>query len=141
MAYSSLALASVAATADRTIWELKSPGSSSPAIIELALNLVLAVGFQVGLGKPSVNCTGPTPNPFQMDDSADLQTNVTACVSYSATGGVPSLYVRRGILGSSQSYSIVWTWPAGLRVPAGTAMALWAITTPAALNIHCIIED
>ena len=141
MPYASLALLSTATTIDRTIWELKAPGSSAPAIIEMCFNSNTASGMQIGLGKPSVPCTGPTPNPFQMDDPSEIQTNVTAAISYSLTGGVPSFFVRRGVLGSLSGLTVIWTWPAGLRVPAATSMCIWAVTTPTPANIHCVIEE
>lgn len=140
MPVSSLALRQTAQPINTTLFELKSPGGVAPAILEIGLSTQSAVS--IGLGRPPINCTGPTSIRFQNDNPYEPDTNVTGAITYSATGGQPDAFYRRWSPVSNTT-GIVWTFPRGLRVPPGSTMVLWNIVANVSSNVdfHFIIEE
>lgn len=141
MSYSSLALTSTVTLAERTIWELRAPGSSAPAIVEMVIINASSVGCVYLFGKPTVPATGPTPVPFQMHNPADRQTNVTAAVSYSSTGAAPVFAVRRAESGGLVGSTVIWAFPMGLIIPRGTSICLWGTGVQTAQHVNCTIKE
>ena len=141
MAISSLALRTTNFTISQACWELRTPASVKPRVLELGIIQVTATAQTLGLGRPQAIGVTPVNVLFQQEEDADPASVINASLSWGTSPTTPLIFMRRWNSAATAGVGIIWTFPRGLTVPVSSALVIWNITTAVACDVNCVIDE
>lgn len=139
---SSLALRTTTfTTTTSACWELRTPSSLRPRVLEIGIIQVTATAESLGLGRPQAIGLTPANVLFQVDEPGDQPSLMNASLSWATSPTVPLIYHRRWNSAATAGVGIVWTFPRGLVIPVSSSLVLWNITTAVACDVNCALDE
>lgn len=128
-------------TITQASWELRSPASIRPRVLEISIVQATGTAQSLGLGRPQALGITPVNVLFQADDLADTPSIMNASLSWATSPTVPLIFHRRWNSAATIGVGIVWTFPRGLVVPFSAALVIWNITTAVANDVSCALLE
>lgn len=141
MAIYSLAQRTTVFTATTTAnYQMNTPATVRPKILELSYIQLTAVAAQIGFGRPQAIAVTPTNVLFLADDPGDPASVCNGNIAWSTSPTVPVNYARRANL-TLASVGVIWTFPRGYVVPISSGAVIWNIATSVAADVSCTIDE
>lgn len=137
MARTALAAQKASGAAAGPIVQFRAAGAARDLrLFEIGVFAASAVSGDVGIGRPAaVAVTPATPiGPTAAGNSYDNVSGAgTALIdtTWATAPTSPATFWRRATLPATIGAGVIWTFPAGIVVPAGGAIVLWQFTAAA----------
>jgi len=141
MPIASLGLRTTNLTITQASWELRTPASLRPKVLEISIIQATATAMSLGLGRPQAIGVTPVNVLFQMDDPGEQPSLMNASLSWATSPTVPLIFHRRWNSAATIGVGIVWTFPRGLVIPVSSALVIWNITTAVAADVNCALDE
>lgn len=138
---SSLALRSTNLTISQASWELRTPASLRPRVLELSIIQATGTASSYGLGRPQAIGVTPVNVLFQVDEPGDQPSLMNASLSWATSPTTPLIFMRRWNSAATIGVGIVWTFPRGLVVPVSSSLVIWNVTATVACDVNCAIDE
>jgi hypothetical protein len=143
MSISSLGLRTTNLTITQACWELRSPATVRPKVLELSIIQATGTAQSLGLGRPQAQGVTPVNVLFQCDDLLDGggTSVMNASLSWATSPTVPLIFHRRWNSAATIGVGMVWTFPRGLVLPVSASLVIWNITTAVACDVNCVLDE
>ena len=141
MAISSLALRTTNTTINQSCWELRTPATVRPKILEISIIQATATAQSLGLGRPQAIGITPVNVLFQADDPGDPVSVMNGSLSWATSPTVPLIFHRRWNSAATIGVGCVFTFPRGLVIPVSSSLVLWNVTASIANDVNCILDE
>jgi hypothetical protein len=138
-----LAQRTIVTAAGAASWEIRSPSSNKPRLLELGISQVTAVAGVYGLGRPQAIGVTPT-SPVTVLDESDGNAPVgltTACVAWGTPPTVPLAFLRRVACPATIGAGVIWTFPRGIALPISFSIVVWVIATAPVCDVWAVIDE
>lgn len=128
----SLATNTTAATANTAALEIIA-GTDSAKVVEIILNLATATASTYALGVPAaVGLIPTTPVALLSENNLVSITVATVATAWGTPPTSPTIFLKRSSLAGTVGSQIVWTFPNGLLISAGSSLVVWNLATNSA---------
>jgi len=137
---------SVTTTIATAAWEIRAVATNKPRLFELGFsqNTAPAAVTTYGFGRPSSAGVNPTVTTALVPDSdASAQASLTSvATAWGTAPGVPSNFNRRiSCTTASLGTGVIWTFPRGFDIGAGSSLVLWLITAGVLLDMWAKVDE
>ena len=143
MALYSLSQRTTATAAASAAWEVRSPATNKPKIMEIGLSQNAATAGAYGVGRPGAIGTTPTSPQTVLDESdgngaAGL---TTAAVAWGVGPLVPANFFRRVSCPATVGAGAILTFPRGLGVPTSGSVVIWIIALAPVCDVWAVCDE
>ena len=118
-------------------------GATKPlTILELAVISANGTAFQIGFGRPAVKGVTPTVVLLQREDPGDTACLGGAAIVWATVPVSPVLFSRMHFFSNAVGAGVLWTWPNGFVLRAGTtAVVQYIVLTSQSVDINLTAEE
>lgn len=139
-------------SAGPALWELRPPAGTRPRVLSIEFCCSQNGPGTIQLAYATVSGVNPTKNYFLSEDMPGTPSMIWAAVAWNTppvllttipAGFIASTYIRRFPFNNTTAnqQGVIWTFPRGLTVPAGSSLCIWSLTSVAASIVNCVIEE
>ncbi len=130
-------------TDTQSMIEVIAPADRDVTILEIEIIATAATASAFGLGVPqAAGVTPTTPVAFQRNGkSTDPTPTATTALAWGTPPTAPAAYMRRGTMTNLVGQRLLWQFPNGIRVPAGTTLVIANIGTTVACDVNIVIDE
>jgi hypothetical protein len=142
MAIYSLARVTASTPANNPAIQLIASATEELRLLELGIFMTTANLLDFGLGRPS-SPGSPSGLATVLGEEKDTPVGTAQlCISWSALPGIPANFFRRTAVTNIIGAGLTWTFPFGLRIPAGDSIVLWKFSGPNSTNeCYAVVEE
>jgi hypothetical protein len=143
MALYSLGLNSYSALASTPVWDIRSPATGRPSLLELSIiNGLTSSASGFGFGRSATAGTQLGPIKPIPDDPRDPPALSTCAVTWTTMPTIPTQYFRRISLVSTLGAGVIWTFPRGIVMGASSSLSIFATASGNPLYIvNCVVDE
>ena len=108
--------------------------------MEIAVNNVAATAGNFALGIAATAGTQSSSSALIPLGSAATAQG-TCAITWSGSPTQPTTFLRKHQFAATQGATIIWSWPYGLSLAAGTELVLWNLATNGVVNVTVTVEE